>query len=103
MTASSFPAEDIQSAAQSASYKIFYLISEKSNVLSMRNCKQLARGIESALAARTTQDPDKLEEAYDAFRAARTERVDFYEAYLLKASPWTFCRNTMRRSNVRIS
>jgi len=83
MTASSFPAEDIQSAAQSASYKIFYLISEKSNVLSHAEAaNSLREGLNQLWQHVTTQDPDKLEEAYDAFRAARTERVDFYEAYL---------------------
>jgi len=83
MTASSFPAEDIQSAAQSASYKMFYLISEKSNVLSHAEAADtLRQGLKQLWQHVSTQDPYQLEEAYNAFRAARTKRVDFYEAYL---------------------
>ena len=82
-SASSFPAEDIQSAAQSASYKMFYLISEKSNDLSHAEAADtLRQGLKQLWQHITTQDPYQLEQAYNAFRAARTRRVDFYEAYL---------------------
>jgi tetratricopeptide (TPR) repeat protein len=80
---SPFDPDDIQGAAESASYKLFYLISRKgSSMAQAEAANSLREGLNQLWGHVSTQDPDKLDKAYEAFREARTREDDFYEAYL---------------------
>src|SRR5882724_2019296 len=80
---SPFSPDDIQGAAQAASYKIFYLISRAGSTLpEAEAANSLREGLNQLWEHVSTQNPDKLEQASEAFRQARTRRDDFYEAYL---------------------
>lgn len=81
--ASSFSPEDVQGAAQSASYKIFYLISRQDSTLAEAEAANgLREGMNLLWEHVSTQHADKLGKAYEKFRQARTQKDDFYDAYL---------------------
>jgi hypothetical protein len=81
--APTFSPADIQSAAQSASYKIFYLISRSGSTMREADAaNSLREGLNLLWQHVSTQDPQKLFSAYKAFQESRTRSTDFYQAYL---------------------
>ncbi|MCU1265563.1 MAG: hypothetical protein JWM21_1881 [Acidobacteria bacterium] len=78
-----FNLADIKSVAESASYKMFYLISKKeSTVIEAEAVNKLREGMNLLSQYIYGQNPGQLETAYLAFRQARTMQADLYEAYL---------------------
>jgi hypothetical protein len=78
-----FTPDEIQNATYAATYKIFYLISRPGSTLSQAEAaNSLREGLNQLWKHVATENPDKLEHAYEAFREARTREDNFYQAYL---------------------
>lgn len=82
-TPPAFSAENIRSVAAAASYQIFYLISKKgSTPIEAKAANKLREGLNLLGQSIYDHKPKQLGEAYEAFRLARTECPDLFEAYL---------------------
>ncbi len=69
-------------AAESASYKMYYLIANTATIEEAGAADQLRLGLNLLKQYVNNRTPEKLNEAYKAFRNARNESPSFEEAYL---------------------
>lgn len=71
-------------AAESASYKMYYLIANRASAEEAGAANHLRLGLNLLKQYVYSRSPEKLTEAYQAFRAARNESPAFDEAYLFE-------------------
>jgi hypothetical protein len=76
---------DSETAAEAASYKMYYLIAQDSSVSEAEGADKLRAGLKLLGEYLKGDGHQRLEDAFRAFENVRQQAPDFYEAYLYEA------------------